>query len=202
MMATWEDLDEEQEGAESQEKEEIVVNLCFVIDIVSDEETEVLNYEPEPSYDDLQKAYDEPLDDSQILFSNYAFIKKTFQKLSLESKKEKLRHEKDELLKENHFLNKNVNVLKAEVSESAQKIVKLLKFDLKKMVNGSKNLDLMLGSQGLYFEKSRLAYEKEENAKSFKSSQSKVPIYIYCFKKSHSFEKCFSRRKAKKQKVK
>ena len=39
MIATWKDLDEEQEGAESQEKEEIVANLCFMANIVSDKET-------------------------------------------------------------------------------------------------------------------------------------------------------------------
>ena len=57
MVATWEDLDEEQEGTESQEEEEIVANLCFMADIVSDEETGVMDSELEPSYDDLQKAY-------------------------------------------------------------------------------------------------------------------------------------------------
>ena len=61
-MAIQEDLNEEQKGIESQEEEEIVANLCFMADIVSGKEIEVL--EPELSYDDLQKAYDELLDDS------------------------------------------------------------------------------------------------------------------------------------------
>ena len=52
MIATWEDLDEKQEGTKSQE-EEIVANLCFMVDIVFDEETEVMDSEPAPSYDDL-----------------------------------------------------------------------------------------------------------------------------------------------------
>ena len=64
LMATWEDLDKEQESAESQEKEEIVANLCFMADIVSKEETEVLDSKPELSHNDLMKAYDELLDDS------------------------------------------------------------------------------------------------------------------------------------------
>ena len=64
MMATWEDLDEEQEGAKSQKEEEIVTNLCFIANIVFDEEAEVTSPEPELSYEELQKAYDEPLDDS------------------------------------------------------------------------------------------------------------------------------------------
>ena len=51
------------------------------------------------------------------------------------------------------------------------------------MVNSSKNLDLMLGSQRPYFKKSGLGYKKEENEKLSKSSQSKVPTCIYCFKK-------------------
>ena len=52
MIATWEDLDEKQEGTKSQE-EEIDANLCFMVDIVFDEETEVMHSEPKPSYDDL-----------------------------------------------------------------------------------------------------------------------------------------------------
>ena len=39
-----EDLDEKQEGIESQEEEEIVANLCFIVDIVSEEDIEVLDY--------------------------------------------------------------------------------------------------------------------------------------------------------------
>ena len=84
MMATQEDLDEKPEGTESREKEEIVANLCFMVDIVSEEETEVLDFEPELSYDDLQKANNELLDDSQTLTSYYASLKKNFQKLYLE----------------------------------------------------------------------------------------------------------------------
>ena len=125
MMAIWEDLNEEQEGAESQEEEEIVANLYFKADIVFDEETKVMPSELELSYDDLQKAYYEFLDDSQILSSHYASLKKNFQKLYLEFKnleleKEKLRHRKDELLKGNNLLKKDINALK-KVSESAQK---------------------------------------------------------------------------------
>ena len=42
--------------------------------------------------------------------------------------------------------------------------MKLLKYDLEKMVNGFKNLDLMLGIERPYFEKLGLGCEKEENA--------------------------------------
>ena len=52
-MATWEDLDAEQEGAESKEKEEIVANLCFMVDIVFDEETKVTLLKLELSYEEL-----------------------------------------------------------------------------------------------------------------------------------------------------
>ena len=82
---------------------------------------------------------------------------------NLKSKKEKLRHEKDELLKENELIKKDANALKAEVFESAQKtssnvselqrIVKLLKYGLEKRVNGFKNLDLVLGIQRPYLQK-------------------------------------------------
>ena len=60
----------------------------------------------------------------------------------------------------------------------------------------------MLGSQSPYFDKKGLGFEKEDDKKSPKNSQSKIPICIYCFKKGHPSEKCFSRRKAKRQKVK
>ena len=70
------------------------------------------------------------------------------------------------------------------------------------MVNGSKNLDLMLGCQMPYFDKTRLGYEKEEDEKLAKNSQSKVPTCIFCFKKGYSSKNCFSKIKAKRQKVK
>ena len=89
----------------------------------------------------------------------------------------------------------------SDVSE-LQKIVKLLKSNLEKMVNGSKNLDLIFGSQRPYFEKIRLRCETKEDEKSSKDSQSKISSCIYCFKKSHSSKKYFSRKKAKRQKVK
>ena len=78
-----------------------------MVDIVSDEEIELTFPEIEPSYDELQKAYDELLDDSQMLPSHYAFLKKSFQKLSLEFKNpelgnEKLRHEKIYAFKRKH----------------------------------------------------------------------------------------------------
>ena len=154
-------------------------------DIITDEEIEVILPKPEPLYDELQKVYDEPLDYSQMLFPHYASLKKSFEKLSLEfknleSKNGKLWHEKDMLSKENTLLHKHVDALKAEVSDYIQKtsskvselhkIVKLLKSNLKKIINGSKNLDLMLGSQRPYFEKLGLGYEKEENEKLSKSS--------------------------------
>ena len=70
------------------------------------------------------------------------------------------------------------------------------------MVNGSKNLDLMLRGQKPCFDKIRLGYEEQENEKSSEDSESRISSCIYCFKKGHTSERCFSRRKAKKQKVK
>ena len=64
MMATSEDLDEEQENTESQKHEEIVANIYFIADIISEEETEVSDSELELIFENLQKAYDELLDDS------------------------------------------------------------------------------------------------------------------------------------------
>ena len=39
--------------------------------IIFEEETEVLDFEPELTFENLQKAYDELLDDSQLLASHY-----------------------------------------------------------------------------------------------------------------------------------
>ena len=69
------------------------------------------------------------------------------------------------------------------------------------MVNGSKNLDLMLGGQKPYLDKIGLGYKEEVNEKASTDSQHKSPACIYCFKRGHSSKKCFSGRKAK-QKVK
>ena len=65
------------------------------------------------------------------------------------------------------------------------------------MVNGSKNLDRMLGGQKPYLDKTGLGYVEEANEESSKDSQHEIPICIYCFKRGHSSKKCFSRRKAK-----
>ena len=70
------------------------------------------------------------------------------------------------------------------------------------MVNGSRNLDLMLKGQRSYFAKTGLGFEKEDNKKSPKNSQRKIPTRIYCFKKGHPSEECFCRRNVKRQKVK
>ena len=133
------------------------------------------------------------MDDSQTLASHYASLKKNFQKLSFEfedlkNEKEKLGQEKSELLKENTLFHKDVTAIRTEVSEAGQntssnvsklqKIVKLLKLDLEKIVNGSRNLDLMLRSQRPYFDKTGLGFEKEDDEKS-PNSQSKIPTYIY-----------------------
>ena len=53
-----------------------------MVDIPSEEETEVSDFEPELTFENLQKAYDELLDDSQSLASHYASLKKNFRKLS------------------------------------------------------------------------------------------------------------------------
>ena len=160
MMATQEDLGEEYENSQSQDEEEIVTNLYFMANIVLEEETEVSDSELELTLENLQKSYDDLLDDSQLLASHYASLKKNFQKLSSDFKKLKIENEKlgnknSELLEQNGILQKDVNILKTEVSEASlnassnvselQNLVKLLKSDLEKMVNGSKNLDLMLG---------------------------------------------------------
>ena len=67
-----------------------------------------MDSEPELSWYDLMKAYDELLDDSQTIAFHYVSLKKNFQKLFLElenlkNEKEKLGHEKTKLLKEYTF---------------------------------------------------------------------------------------------------
>ena len=65
------------------------------------------------------------------------------------------------------------------------------------MVNGSRDLDLMLGCQRPYFDKTGLGFEKEDNEKSPKNSQRKIPTCIYCYKMGHLSKKCFSRKRQK-----
>ena len=125
-MATWEDLDEEQENAESQSEEEIIANLCFMVDIVSDEEIDVYDSEPKLTFENLQKAYDELLDNSKSLSSHYGSLKNDFHKLSLDFKKlkiekEKVGYENDKLQNDNVLLQKDVTALKIEVSETHSK---------------------------------------------------------------------------------
>ena len=78
MMATWEDLDEEQENVKSQDEEEIIANLYFMANIVSKEETKISDSKLELTLKNLQKSYDDLLDDSQLLASHYASLKKIF----------------------------------------------------------------------------------------------------------------------------
>ena len=94
--------------------------------------------------------------------------------------------------------NQNVS---SNISE-LQNLVKLLKSYLEKMVYSSKNLDLMLGGQKLYLDKTGLGFGKEDDEQSSKKSLNLIPACIYCFKKGHTTEKCISRRKGKRQKVK
>ena len=49
-------------------------------DIALDEETEVHDSKPKLTFENLQKAYDELLDDSKSLASHYASLKKEFSK--------------------------------------------------------------------------------------------------------------------------
>ena len=60
----------------------------------------------------------------------------------------------------------------------------------------------MLGIKRPYFDTIGLRFEKEDDEQSSKDFQNKIPTCIYYFKKGHSSKKCFSRRKAKRQKVK
>ena len=91
MMATSEDLDEEQENTELQEEEEIVENLCFMTDIILEEETEVSDSKHESTSENLHKAYDELLDDSQLLASHYASVKKVFKNYPQNLKNSRMR---------------------------------------------------------------------------------------------------------------
>ena len=57
-------------------------------------------------------------------------------------------------------------------------------------MNGSKNLDLMLGGQKPYLDKTGLGYVEEANEISSKDPQLKIPTCIYCFKREHSSKRC------------
>ena len=55
------------------------------------------------------------------------------------------------------------------------------------MVNGSKNLNLMLGGQKPYLDKIGLGYVEEAYEILSKDSQHKIPTCIYCFKRGTLF---------------
>ena len=62
-------------------------------DIVSEEENEVSDSKLEPTFENLQKSYDDILDDSQLLAYHYASLNKKFQKLSSDFEKFKIENE-------------------------------------------------------------------------------------------------------------
>ena len=68
-------------------------------DIILEEETEVSDSKLESTSENLQKAYDVLLDDSQLLAYHYASSKKSFQKLALDF--EKLKNENEKLGQKN-----------------------------------------------------------------------------------------------------
>ena len=59
------------------------------------------------------------------------------------------------------------------------------------MVNGSKNLNLILGGQKPYLDKTGLGYLEEVNEESSKDSQHKILACIYYFKRGHFFKNAF-----------
>ena len=56
------------------------------------------------------------------------------------------------------------------------------------MVNGSKNMDLMLGGQKPYLDKIRLGFKKEDDMKSSKSPQIKF-LHVYIVSKGDTLLK-------------
>ena len=85
MMATQQDFDEKQEVEDNQEEEIEVANPYFMANISSDDEdTKVEIFEPQLSYDELSNAYDELLNDSRSMSSQYAMLKRSFKILSSE----------------------------------------------------------------------------------------------------------------------
>ena len=86
-----------------------MAKICFLADIISEEETKVSDSKLESTSKNLQKAYDDLLDESWLLASHYASLKKSFQKPSsdfekLKNENEKLGQKNAELSKENSLL--------------------------------------------------------------------------------------------------
>nr|QCQ81933.1 hypothetical protein [Ammopiptanthus mongolicus] len=207
MMATWEDLDESSSESEDEHTESAHICLMADTDSESDEVT--------PSnLSDLQNAFDELLSDSNILSSEYSLLKKSFLKLSKDFSKMKL--EKESLEVENTKLKDENSQLRklahkeadssqgfyekpSEEVEKLQQKVSVLTNDLAKFVNGTKNLDMMLGAQKCSFDKAGLGYNKKVTQKYLKNffvkaSEKLETTCSFCHKSGHHISVCFKRR--------
>src|SRR5262249_55514828 len=151
---------------------------------------------------------DELLQNSQLLTNIFKDQKKVLSKTlsknkELISENEKLKSDNLILQKEKFVLENNFQNLEKNFSEKLQeaqkekselqKVSTLLRHNLEKMANGSKNLDLMLGGLRPYGEKSGLGFEEKvsENSAATTSKQKRCKTFCrICCKRGHAYDKC------------
>ena len=206
----WEDNDMESSG----EPENEVTNFCLMArdsDSDSDEEVDISNLKPPPSYDELQNAIDglhkESLRLTKVVVSSKKII------LSLENEVSILNKELEELkienktlglLDANSFYTKCLSHENASTSSccSSCKSFENENDDLKKVLAkftlGRNNPDILLGKQRCVFNKAGSGYNpKVQQSKSFASSSISSSPFITCFycgKKGHSASTCYIRK--------
>ncbi len=150
---------------------------------------------------DLETDFENLLKNSQILVAHYSDIKKKNAELVLQlSEKNKIIEKQSNKISElSEESNKLSDLLKAksdslqpsdEVLALRQKVEELTS-DLAKFVNGTKNLNLMLGTSRFSSDKSGLGYQKVEKHITKIKLHSQCTI---CKKQGHKADRCFFRK--------
>jgi hypothetical protein len=186
--------DSDTESSESEQEE--MANMCFMAntddEVSSSNDFFSDNESPSPTYDELEKAYGKLCDLYERLATRYLNLKET--NSSSSSKIE------ESLKEEICMLKTSLDKEKEKNKELADKLEKQ-KLTLEKFTQGTKALDIILGSQKCVFDKSGLGYKPKVNEKYFKNffvkakSRNEPTITCtYCNKKGHKAYSCYVRK--------
>ena len=156
LLSTWEDL--ENDSSDDEDEEENVAHLCLMAN--HEDEVEFSDL----SHDDLLDIIDDLLVNSKNMLSKYSAIKKENELLNVE----------------NTFLKSEIETLKGCFSKSFscdlksendmlhQKVESLTQ-DLAKFVQGSKNLEKLMGQQRCAINKAGLGYHEHDQNRFYKN---------------------------------
>jgi len=192
MIAAWSDSD----SSESKNEEKQVVNLCFMANEnqTHDEETEYESSDEvdysnllEYSKDELAQALIKCIQCEQDYLSKIKSLNKTISNLTFE--KECLEKSKIEI----HTRIETLEIEKKELQSKCEDLEKMvLKFS-----KGQDNLDKLLGSQRISFNKEDIGYNPFNKKKTYKNffiqEASKNESHIicnFCLRKGHIFHSC------------